>query len=221
MGYQPTVPHPIEEELVKRARHEHSREYDDIGDLETVHETLDDVQEIIQSGLRDLHQEAVLGSERIEAWGETQKETSEKYVFIGSFDRYWKRVFESANVTGYSVQQIVKDAHRWQTERYGITPEEDAIVVAKPIVWSHGQSTARTELRDLLQKGLTPAEALDLWFTEYGSGPLRTNQSLQANRRGVSQQAVNNNVSKAREKLEQQQTIHLNSLDPYTDEQSG
>lgn len=213
MGYQPTIPHPIDEEIAKRARHNHAREQDDIEDLEDVHEVLDEVQEALQDQLKDLHQEAVLGSERIEAWGEVQKEITDKYVFVGSFDRFWEHVFDSTSIGEYSVQQIVRDAHRWQAEKYGLPFEMDAIIVGKPIVWRHGQSSARTELRNLLEQGLTPAEAVDLWFTEYE--PHTTTQSMQAECRGVSQQAVNNNIAKAREKLESQQTEHLSSLDPF------
>ncbi len=213
MSYQPTIPHPINEKIVKRARHEHERDQDNIEDLEDVHSVLDKTQEQLQERLKGLHQEAVLGSERISAWGETEKGIGDRYVFVGSLERFWKKVFESADITEYSVQQMVKDAHRLQAETYGVKNGTDAVIVAKPIVWRHGQSAARTELRHLLERGLTPAEAVDLWYTEYE--PHTITQSNQADMRGISQQAVNKNVTNAKQKLDPQQTGHLSSLDPH------
>ena len=89
-----------------------------------------------------------------------QKEVGDTSLFTGSFERFWDQVFESTGITGYSVQQLLKDAHRWKAERYQHTIDGDAVVVAKPIGWRHGPNAARTELQCLLQLGLTPADGL-------------------------------------------------------------
>lgn len=49
----------------------------------------------------------------------------------------------------------------------------------------------------LIERGCTPAEALDYYVTEVGP----YNQSEWARVRGVNQQAVNENVQKARQKM--------------------
>jgi DNA-binding CsgD family transcriptional regulator len=213
MGYPPTEPHPINDEVVDRAFHEHSRKAGELDDIDAVHDALDQVQEIFLKRLGDLHREAVLGSQRITKWGYTQREIPDKYLLIGSFERLWRRVFDSISLTEYSDQRIVRESHKWQAETYDLKSEEDAIVIATPISWTKGRNAARTEIRGLLEQGLTPAEAVDLWFTEYE--PSSVNQSLQADYRGVSQQTVNQNIRKAKEKLESQRTQYLPALHPY------
>lgn len=200
----PRSRHPIPEKIVKRARHEHARPDDDIETLEDAHDRLARVQEIGADKLKDWVQEAALGSEKINSWGETKNQ----YVLVGDLEwRFDNIIFDRAGIDSYSTQQLIKDAHKWLAEDHGVTTADDALVILKPDGWSQGQAQARNVLRNLLAQGLSPAEALDIWFVEYG--PHTISQSFQAERRNVSQQAVNNNIGNAREKLYDQQTEHL------------
>lgn len=199
----PRSRHPIPEEIVKRARHEHARPNDEIDTLEDAQDFLKRVQELAEGRLKDWVQDAALGCENINSWGETRNQ----YVLVGDLEWRYNRIFDRAGIDSYSTQQLIKDAHKRLAEDHGVTTDDDALVILKPDGWSPGQSQAGNELRNLLAQGLSPAEALDIWFVEYG--PHAISQSFQAERRNVSQQAVNNNIASAREKLADQQTEHL------------
>jgi hypothetical protein len=79
----------------------------------------------------------------------------------------------------------------WTMERF-----EDSADPGFVEVWSRPGSEER-EVTDLVNQGLSPAEALDFWMVEMHDA--RAN--AWAEERGTSHQAVSENVRKAREKL--------------------
>ena len=67
-----------------------------------------------------------------------------------------------------------------------------------PTMRERARSDVVAEIRDLERAGMSPSELLDYWFVVV----VGVNQAERAEMRGVSYQAVNQNVARARETLE-------------------
>lgn len=216
MGYNEKMGHPIDEDTAEKGVYEFTRCGDGIEHVNDLNDLLLKVQEAALKRLSDYHREASQGSERIDAWGETRYASPKRYIFLGPLDGIWDHLFEETKIDDFSIKQTLLNTHRLQAEKYGVDVSEYALLVVKPMAWEYGQSAFRTDLMWLLRKGLTPAEAVDLLFTEYE--PHTINQSFQADRRNISQQAVSKNVKQAKAKLRDHQTRHLTHLDEHGNE---
>lgn len=76
--------------------------------------------------------------------------------------------------------------------------EAHPVVIRKPYQWIGGEDVHHFDIDILLKAGLTPPEILDYIYTEHMfHGPTDW-----AEKRGVSRQAISQNVKRAKNKLE-------------------
>lgn len=92
-----------------------------------------------------------------------------------------------------TVIEIQEDGDGWAAHHITNPSKVDP---ADDVLWERKKRGER-ELSMLVSMGLSPAEALDFWMVEIRG----KTQSSWAETRGVNQQSVSENISKAREKL--------------------
>lgn len=186
---------PLEPRLINDAINQQPILEDDLS-VSQVADILREIQDIFEMKLSPIFLRETREGKRI------KRETGGTYFFTDFDGSGWNLAIDELDIGG-TLEEVVMAAHAKQI-RVDTDLDIEAgkgFVVSKPGPWQEGQFTVEEDLAELVEYGLSSAEALDYWMTITRGKA----QSRWAERCGKSKQAVNKNVKNAEVKLRRAQ----------------